>query len=239
MASTPEAGLLTYRSSRHRLAFPFLRNSGLPRRTLAVYSGGTVRDSHPLPSSLALGRAPQGAFTVTHTLDLVNDSHPMLWWNMNLNPYASFLNGQDPLQVIASTPAKLESLAAAFGPKGISERPAPGKWSAREVLCHLADTEITFAFRLRQTLAQPLHVIQPFEQDDWAKRYQAYDAQAALAVFAAVRGWNIALIRSVPSSERSKPVTHPERGDMTFQTLLETMAGHDLSHICQIEAIPR
>ena len=155
-----------------------------------------------------------------------------------MNPYASFLNGQDPIEVITATPKRLEALATRFGPKRISEPPAPGKWSAREVLCHLADTEITFAFRLRQTLAMPRHVIQPFEQDDWAKRYQAYDTQAALTAFAAVRRWNIALIRSVPSSELSKLVNHPERGDMTFQTLVETMAGHDLSHIRQIEAIP-
>jgi len=154
-----------------------------------------------------------------------------------MNPYASFLDGQDPLEVIAATPKRLQSLLDAIGPKRIDAAPAPGKWSARAVLCHLADTEICFAFRYRQTLAQPCHVIQPFDQDDWAKRYRAYDAPAALAVFSAVRAWNLALIRSVPLSELSKPVNHPERGDMTFQTIVETMAGHDVNHIRQIEAI--
>ena len=52
-----------------------------------------------------------------------------------------------------------------------------------------------------------------------------------------LRAWNIALIRSVQPADLSKPVTHPERGTMTFQTIVETMAGHDRNHIQQIEAI--
>jgi hypothetical protein len=59
----------------------------------------------------------------------------------------------------------------------------------------------------------------------------------AVATFAAVRSWNIVLIRSVRPADLAKPVTHPERGTMTFQTIVETMAGHDRNHIRQIEAI--
>ncbi len=75
--------------------------------------------------------------------------------------------------------------------------PAPGKWSARDIVSHLADAEVVFAFRLRQTLAEDHHVIQPFDQDLWAKSYPACDAQLALAALSAVRAWNMALIRSV------------------------------------------
>ena len=94
-----------------------------------------------------------------------------------------------------------------------------------------------FAFRLRQTLAEDHHVIQPFDQDLWAKSYPSCDAQLALAALSAVRAWNLALIRSVKPVDLAKPVTHPERGTMTFQTIVETMAGHDRNHIKQIEAI--
>ena len=54
-----------------------------------------------------------------------------------------------------------------------------------------------FAFRLRQTLAEKHHVIQPFEQDRWAHNYGTYSAAEALAVFTVVRQWNVALIRRV------------------------------------------
>jgi hypothetical protein len=154
-----------------------------------------------------------------------------------MNPYASFLGKQDPVQVIAASAAQLNSLLATIGPQRADHPPAPGKWSARQIMCHLADCETVFAFRLRQTLAEDHHVIQPFDQDKWAPSYKAYDLASAEAVFTAVRNWNLALIRSLEPSALSKTVTHPERGQMTFQVVVETMAGHDLNHIRQIEAI--
>jgi hypothetical protein len=154
-----------------------------------------------------------------------------------VNPYASFLGTHDPRQVIASTPARLGKLLDSLGPDGAEKSPAPGKWSAREVLCHLADCEIVFAYRLRQTLAEPHHIIQPFDQDVWAKNYAAYDVQSAFAVFTAVRDFNVKLIASLPPEASSKPVSHPERGTMTFETIVETMGGHDLNHLGQIERL--
>jgi DinB superfamily len=154
-----------------------------------------------------------------------------------VNPYASFLGPRDPRQVIASTPARLSELLNSLGPEGVGKSPGPGKWSPREILCHLADCEIVFAFRLRQTLAEPHHVVQPFDQDVWANHYAAYDAPSALAVFTALRNFNVQLINSLPSEAFSKPVSHPERGTMTFGTIVETMGGHDLNHIGQIEKI--
>jgi DinB superfamily len=154
-----------------------------------------------------------------------------------MNPYASYLGQQDPLPVIASSASKIESLIAAIGKQRAEEPPAPGKWCAREIVCHLADCETVFAFRLRQTLAQDHHVIQPFDQEKWAEQYRSYDLAQALALFSAARSWNVALIRSLPTAALSKTVTHPERGSMTFQVVVETMAGHDLNHIRQIEAI--
>ncbi len=154
-----------------------------------------------------------------------------------MNPYASFLGPRDPRQVIASSGARLRELLDSLGVEGADRHPAPGKWSIREILCHLADCEIVFAYRLRQTLAEPHHVIQPFDQELWAHKYAAYDAQSALNVFTAVRDFNTRLIASLPPEAFSKPVTHPERGTMTFQSIVETMGGHDLNHIGQIEKI--
>jgi hypothetical protein len=154
-----------------------------------------------------------------------------------MNPYASFLGTREPRQVIASTPVRLKELLDSLGLDGAQKSPAPGKWSAREILCHLADCEIVFAFRLRQTLAEPHHVIQPFDQDLWAGNYAAYDVQSALAAFTSVRDFNVKLIASLPPEAFSKPVSHPERGAMTFETIVETMGGHDLNHIGQNEKI--
>jgi hypothetical protein len=156
---------------------------------------------------------------------------------MSLNPYAGFVDGRDPHTVIAETAGKLKSVANVIGAAGLDKSPAPGKWTPHEILCHLADTELAFGFRLRQTLAEPNHVVQPFDQELWAKPYSAIPAQAALDAFAALRAWNLILLGTVAPEAYSKPVTHPERGAMTFATLVETMAGHDVNHLRQLEAI--
>lgn len=149
-----------------------------------------------------------------------------------LNPYASFVAGLDPRQVIADTPNRLAELAALP-----THPPAPGKWDVREVMCHLADSEIAFGFRLRQAAAEDHHTIQPFDQDKWAVGYSAYDLPGALEVFGALRRWNLKFIGAQPPEMFQRPVSHPERGQMTFQTVVETMAGHDLNHIRQISLL--
>jgi hypothetical protein len=153
-----------------------------------------------------------------------------------MNPYASHLGGRSPIPVISATPARLGALLASLGDRA-DRAPVPGKWSAREILCHLADCEVVFAYRLRQAAAQPHHVIQPFDQDEWAKVYSGYTASAALDVFSALRNWNMALLKTLPPETFARTLNHPERGDMTFQVVVETMAGHDLNHLKQIEAI--
>ena len=151
-----------------------------------------------------------------------------------LNPYAKFLDGRPIPDILASTPATLDSLAEAIGSERFAVAPAPGKWTPAEIFSHLADCEIAFGFRLRQTLAEDNHTVQPFDQEKWAATYPGITAQQALAAFTAMREWNLILIRNAPQGSGTKPVTHPERGRMTFSTIIETMAGHDLNHIQQL-----
>jgi uncharacterized damage-inducible protein DinB len=156
-----------------------------------------------------------------------------------LNPYARYLRQEDPLSVISSTPQRLEELINSMSDEKLQSNPSPKKWSVRDILCHLADTEIAFAYRLRQTVAEPHHIIQPYDQDAFATAYAHRNSREALDAFSAIRRWNILFIRSAVPVALTKPVTHPERGTMTFQTILETIAGHDLNHISQITALLR
>ncbi|HJZ97386.1 MAG TPA: DinB family protein [Candidatus Solibacter sp.] len=154
-----------------------------------------------------------------------------------MNPYASHLEGRDPLEVIAETPQQLAQIVRTLDAPALDLSPAPGKWSIRQILIHLADCELVFAFRLRQTLAEALHTIQPFDQDKWAEHSDAYDTLTALETFTAARRWNILFLSSLSQEHFAKNVTHPERGTMTLQTIVETMGGHDRNHVKQIERI--
>jgi hypothetical protein len=156
---------------------------------------------------------------------------------MELNPYASFLGQGDALKVIEGTPARIAQLTGGVGADRVGRRPAPGKWSVREIVADLADCELVFGFRLRQTLAEDHPVVQPFDQDRWAARNANVDLAAALGLFEAVRGWNMLLIEGADEGERQRLTTHPERGTMSFWTIVETMAGHDTNHLQQIERL--
>ena len=155
----------------------------------------------------------------------------------DLNPYDGFLNGQPLETILGSTSSEIGKLIDALGPEKSLLAPAPGKWSAAEIVCHLADCELVFGFRLRQTLAEDAPVIEPFDQDKWAAPYIGVPASAALETFTALRGWNLRLINGALPAAAHRPVTHPERGTMTFLTIVETMAGHDLNHLAQLKRL--
>jgi uncharacterized damage-inducible protein DinB len=156
---------------------------------------------------------------------------------MELNPYAKYLAGRDPIEVIGSTAAELSKLVDRLPPAQLELRPPAGKWSAREIAAHLADCELVFGFRLRQTLAEANPTLQPFDQDRWAARYANCDMSSALHLFTAARNWNLLLLADIDETGRARPVSHPERGTMTLWTIVETMAGHDLNHLRQIERL--
>ena len=82
-----------------------------------------------------------------------------------LNPYAKFLDGRPLEAILSSTAHEIANKLQMIDPEKVSQPAAPGKWSPAEIVCHLADCEIAFAFRLRQTLADDHHVLQPFDQD--------------------------------------------------------------------------
>ena len=167
---------------------------------------------------------------------------------MATNPYAHHLAGHDPRPIIAATPGRLHQLCCELTPEQLdtpwaASEGAPAKWSPHQIVSHLADCELVFSFRMRQTLvANPLAphtpaLIQPFDQEAWATRYAAYDLPAALETFRAVRGWNVKLIGSLSAADFERPAFPPERGALTFQEQIETMAGHDLNHLQQIESV--
>ncbi|MFL6546501.1 MAG: DinB family protein [Candidatus Udaeobacter sp.] len=154
------------------------------------------------------------------------------------NPYAGNLADRGALGVLRATPGRLREAAERLRTQALLEESvAPGKWSARKILCHLADCEIAFGYRWRQVAAQPGHVIQTFDQDLWAAPYDALAASEALECFCALRQWNCAWVASLPRDAFVKPATHPERGELTLTTLLETTAGHDLHHFAQLDRI--
>lgn len=156
-----------------------------------------------------------------------------------MNPYAhrilSLLEDRDPLAILSETPQRLETLAPALSRRA-GQSYAPGKWTALELMCHLADAETSMAFRLRQIVAG-VEVIQPWDQDVWAKPYSKLSLTLAMSTFLAVRAWNLAWLEALDRAEWQRSYSHPERGPETFEIALRLLAGHDLNHFRQLEQI--
>ncbi len=156
------------------------------------------------------------------------------------NPYAAHLGDRDPRAVLAATPGMIHQAVCAMTPEQIEEPIAPGRWSPRLIVAHLADCELAHSWRLRQVLAAPVaepRQLEPFDQDAWAQHYSGYDLPAALELFRAARGWNIKLIGTLSRADLERQSYHPERGAQTFYNILEMMAGHDLNHVVQLQRL--
>jgi uncharacterized damage-inducible protein DinB len=149
------------------------------------------------------------------------------------------LGDRDPWAVLAELPAVLESFFAGLDREQTTRPEAPGRWKMRDVVCHLADSELVWGWRLRRILAEDHPPLSGFDQDRWAERlrYRDQRLEEALAVVRALRTAHLSLLRSLPTEDRERAGVHSERGEESVRHLLRLYAGHDLVHRQQLERI--
>jgi hypothetical protein len=147
--------------------------------------------------------------------------------------------GKDSLKVQAATAKKLQQLVKGKTASKLRKRPAPEKWSVAEIVAHLADTEIVVGWRVRSILGAPGTPIQAYDQDAWAAagKYAKRDARKSIEQFRAVREANLAFYKSLAPEQWKHFGMHAERGEESLEHIAKMMAGHDLNHLRQVEAI--
>ena len=129
------------------------------------------------------------------------------------------------------------SLTSAWSPAQFDRSYAAGKWTARQILIHLAQTELALGTRARMALSTSPYAAQAFNQDQWMTRDSALSGREALDAFVVIGGMNRALFQSLSDGDRATPFTHPEYGDLTIDWLMHQMAGHQIHHLTQLEVI--
>lgn len=154
------------------------------------------------------------------------------------NPYAEDLGNRKPLDALADTAERIRQLVASWNAETFDKSYAPGKWTARQILVHLAQTELALTTRARFALAQPGYTAQAFSQDDWMPIDDGADARTALAAYTALRGLNLAMWTRLTKEQLDRAFSHPEYGDLTVGWIMAQMAGHDIHHLKQLQAIP-
>jgi hypothetical protein len=149
----------------------------------------------------------------------------------------SYVEGRDPRQILERTPAALARRIAGVSRRRLTARPRPGKWSAREILAHLSETELLWGCRMRLILGQNGVPLVGMDQDVWARRYRSVDPRRALATFIAIRRANLELLRHLRGEDLERWGVHSQFGRLTVPRILALIAGHDINHTRQIDAI--
>jgi uncharacterized damage-inducible protein DinB len=112
-------------------------------------------------------------------------------------------------------------------------RPVPGKWSALEVVCHLADFEPIFADRMKRVIAfdRPQLLAADENQFAAALKYQDRELEEELFLIETTRGQMARILKSLPESAAERVGIHSERGPKTLAELLTTATGHIPHHV--------
>ena len=152
-------------------------------------------------------------------------------------PYSHLLGDRDPIDALRQTPEQIRRIAASWSPADFERRYAPGKWTAGQVLTHLAQTEIALGTRARMALTTPDYTAQNFDQDEWMVRESRLTGADALGAFVAVSRMNLALFESLAPSDRAVSLSHPEYGALTIDWIVYQMAGHQIHHLKQLATI--
>ena len=126
-----------------------------------------------------------------------------------------------------------------FPAESLSAHPLPGKWSAREIVQHLADSEMNSAIRLRKLLTEESPQIQGYDQEDYARRlrYNERDMAPALDALRGARATTGQLLDSMTEDDWAREGTHTESGRYTAEDWLSIYAAHAHNHAAQIRRL--
>src|SRR5262245_37866457 len=146
---------------------------------------------------------------------------------------------QDRDRLIAQYAAGVDEVNRAlegFPAGGLTAHPIPGKWSAAEIVHHLADSESTSAQRIRKLLTEEHPVIQGYDQEEWARRlrYNDRDIAPALSAFRAARETTQQVLAGMSDADWTREGWHTEGGRYSPETWLQIYAVHAHNHAAQI-----
>ena len=152
-------------------------------------------------------------------------------------PYTPDLGDRDPIAAMRETPERIRAVTSGWTAEQFERRYAPGKWTARQILIHLAQTELGLGARARMAVTVPGYTAQPFDQNQWLPVDSAMSGREAVEAFFALAVMNRSAFAALPAADRAKPFAHPEYGALTVDWIIHQMAGHHIHHLKHLETI--
>jgi DinB superfamily len=149
------------------------------------------------------------------------------------------LGERNPMAVLQDMPSALRQAVAGLSDSEMMKPEANGKWSVRELVQHLADSELVCGYRLRMVLAEDRPPLIGYDQDLWAERlrYDESNVADALDDFGVLRRSNLRLLGGVSADDLTRVGVHAERGEESIEHMIRLYAGHDLLHLRQLDRI--
>ncbi|MSQ11037.1 MAG: DinB family protein [Dehalococcoidia bacterium] len=143
------------------------------------------------------------------------------------------------IRLLASTPAKLNTLAAPLTEQQLRWRPSAGEWSIKEVLCHLRDTCRVHTERMRRVAGEDNPTLPAWDEQAAARdhRYQDGVTEVILPAYTEARLSMVELLSALPPEALLRPRTHAETGRLTLESLVAGTAGHDRDHLAQLRQL--
>ena len=144
---------------------------------------------------------------------------------------------EDLIRRYEEGPARLRAAWEKVPAEARKWRPAEGKWSAHEVVCHAADSETNAYARIRFLAAEKEPKILGYDQAHWAQAldYHTLPVEPAMATVEAVRANTVPLLRRLTEAAWTRQGTHTESGAYTADDWLRIYADHLENHAGQIE----
>ena len=173
-------------------------------------------------------------------------------------PYSKDLGDRDPISAIRDSADRYRRLLSGWTPAQFERTYAPGKWTARQLLIHLAQTELALGTRARMALSTPNYAAQAFNQDRWmeieggsggssglatpkldggSRSEGGMSGVEALDALLALMTMNRAFFEGLSPADLATTLSHPEYGALTVDWILNQLAGHQIHHLQQLERI--
>jgi uncharacterized damage-inducible protein DinB len=149
---------------------------------------------------------------------------------------------QSVLARLGATPDALTKAVAALEPAAAAARPADGKWSIVENVCHMRDIELVFVERFTKMAFSERPAFWMLDNDRTAsvRKYAESDVRGVAKTFKELRQDTLRLLSSLPGVAWKRSGLHPKRGEIDIQGLAEHLANHDDKHLARVrELSPR
>lgn len=175
-------------------------------------------------------------------------------------PYTKDLGDREPIAAMRATADRFRQILGGWTPSQFERTYAPGKWTARQILIHLAQTELALGTRARMALTTPNYAAQSFDQDRWmdvesggssgaggsglpaearSAKVGGLSGAVALDALLALVTMNREFFGGLTAADRATTLSHPEYGALTVDWILNQMAGHQIHHLTQLEQIAK